>query len=50
MSRRYITSINRLREIAQIRGDERLYEQCVSIIRDEGGGCFVTGDITRRRE
>lgn len=39
---RYISSINRLREIAKAQGYEALYQDCVSIIRDEGAGCFLT--------
>ncbi len=42
---RYITSINRLREIAKLREDIVLYELCLSIIRDEGAGCFVSGGL-----
>jgi hypothetical protein len=39
---RYISSINRLREIAKASGYEELYRDCVSVIRDEGAGCFLT--------
>lgn len=39
---RYISSINRLREIAKNEGYEALYRNCVSVIRDEGAGCFLT--------
>jgi hypothetical protein len=42
VARRYITGINRLRELAQEIGNQKLYAQCLSVIRDEGGGCFVT--------
>ncbi len=39
---RYISSINRLREVAKFQGYEGLYRDCVSVIRDEGAGCFLT--------
>jgi hypothetical protein len=45
VQQRYITAINRLREFAKERGDVSLYEKCLSIIRDEGAGCFVTGTL-----
>jgi hypothetical protein len=42
VARRYITGINRLRELAQKIDKQKLYQQCLSVIRDEWGGCFVT--------
>jgi hypothetical protein len=45
VARRYITGVNRLREFAQEIGNQKLYEQCLSVIRDEGGGCFVTSRV-----
>lgn len=39
---RYISAVNRLREIARDSGYEELYRACVSVIRDEGAGCFLT--------
>ena len=42
VSMRYITAVNRLREIAYDTGDEKLYRLCVDVIRVEGAGCFVT--------
>lgn len=43
VSLKYITAINRLRSIAQGMGNTPLYEMCVDIIKQEGGGCFVSG-------
>lgn len=39
---RYIRSINRLRSIAERHGYEPLYQDCLDIIRREGGNCFVS--------
>ncbi len=43
---RYISSINRLREIAKSQGYDRLYRDCVSIIRDEWAGCFLASKVS----
>lgn len=46
VSLKYITSINRLREIAKNTKNTPLYEMCIDIIKQEWGGCFVG---TRRK-
>ena len=45
VSLRYITAVNRLREIARDMNDEPLYTMCIDIIRNEGAGCFVAGKL-----
>lgn len=42
VSVRYITAINRLREIAKNNGFERLYAGCIQIIAREWKWCFLT--------
>lgn len=42
VSLRYITAINRLKEVARDMGDEKLADTCLDIIKVEGGGCFVS--------
>ena len=42
VAQKYITSINRLRELARDSGNTPLYELCLDIIKQEGGGCFIT--------
>lgn len=44
---RYISAINRLREMARDGKYEELYRTCISIIRDEGAGCFLTMTTSR---
>jgi hypothetical protein len=39
---RYISSINRLRELAKEQGYDALYHDCISVIKAEGAGCFLT--------
>lgn len=43
VSLKYITAINRLRSIAKDTGNTPIYEMCIDIIKQEGGGCFVSG-------
>lgn len=43
VSMKYITAINRLRSIAKDMKNIPLYETCIDIIKQEGGGCFVSG-------
>lgn len=43
VSIKYITAINRLRSIAKDMNNTAIYEMCIDIIKQEGGGCFVTG-------
>ncbi|MDD2487057.1 MAG: hypothetical protein PHS92_01690 [Candidatus Gracilibacteria bacterium] len=42
VSLKYITSINRLREISKANGNNILYGYCLDIIKNEGGNCFLT--------
>jgi hypothetical protein len=35
-----------LREIAKSQGYDRLYRDCVSIIRDEWAGCFLASKVS----
>ncbi len=39
---RYISSVNRLREIAKNLEYNDLYEKCLSVIKNEWAGCFLT--------
>lgn len=39
---RYIRAINRLRVIARDNGYTSMYQACLSLIREQGGGCFVS--------
>lgn len=39
---RYISAINRLREISRDSGYEDLYATCVDVIKKSGKGCFLT--------
>lgn len=43
VSLKYITAINRLRSIAKEMKNIPVYEMCIDIIKQEGGGCFVSG-------
>lgn len=43
VSMKYITAINRLRSIAKDMENIQVYEMCIDIIKQEGGGCFVSG-------
>jgi len=43
VSMKYITALNRLRAIAKDMNNKQLYEMCIDIIKQEGGGCFVSG-------
>lgn len=40
---KYLTAVNRLREIARDRGMEDLYQKALDVVKREGGNCFVTG-------
>ncbi|MDQ1344102.1 MAG: hypothetical protein QG650_822 [Patescibacteria group bacterium] len=40
---KYLTAINRLREIARDKGDSVLYEKALDVVKREGGNCFVSG-------
>lgn len=42
VSVKYITAINRLRSIAKDMKNKAVYEMCVEIIKQEGGGCFLS--------
>ena len=42
VSFKYITALNRLRSIAKDMKNTQIYEMCVDIIKQEGGGCFVS--------
>lgn len=42
VSLKYITAINRLRSITKDTRNTPIYEMCIDIIKQEGGGCFVT--------
>lgn len=42
VSLKYITAINRLRSIARDTKNISIYEMCLEIIKQEGGGCFVS--------
>lgn len=48
VSMKYITAINRLRSIAQDMKNISVYEMCIDIIKQEGGGCFVSGEKTSK--
>lgn len=42
VSLKYITAINRLRSISKEMKNTPIYEMCIDIIKQEGGGCFVS--------
>ncbi len=42
VTQKYIRPINRLREISKYHGIDTIYHMTLEIIRDEGGGCFLT--------
>jgi hypothetical protein len=42
VSTKYITAINRLRSITKDTKNTIIYEMCIDIIKQEGGGCFIT--------
>lgn len=42
VSMKYITAINRLRAITKDMNLTPIYEMCIEIIKQEGGGCFVS--------
>ena len=46
VSFRYITALNRLKEIAKALGYTQLYQDCLDIIKKEGKGCFVSVDVS----
>ena len=43
VSMKYITALNRLRSIAKDMKNTQVYEMCIDIIKQEWGGCFVSG-------
>ncbi len=43
VSMKYITALNRLRAIAKDMKNTAIYDMCIDIIKQEGGGCFVSG-------
>ena len=45
VEKKYITSINRLKEIATHMKNTALAAMCLDIIKQEGGGCFISSDI-----
>lgn len=42
VSFKYLTAVNRLREISRDRGDTATYEKALDVVKREGGNCFVT--------
>lgn len=43
VSCKYLTAVNRLREIARDRGIASVYEKALDVVKREGGNCFLTG-------
>lgn len=48
VSLKYITAINRLRSIARNMKNMPIYEMCLDIIKQEGGGCFVSEGVGKK--
>lgn len=42
VSCKYLTAVNRLREMARDKGDDALYQKALDVVKREGGNCFVT--------
>ncbi len=43
VSCKYLTAVNRLREISRNKGFTSVYEKALDVVKREGGNCFITG-------